>query len=396
MTPEIPQEEMKWLFDEMLEVRRELHQHPELGGEEYHTQAYLLSKLQQASIEATSCADTGIVAIVRGALPGRTVAIRADIDALPIEECSDDTCCSTCPGLMHACGHDLHTAIALGTALFFQTHREQLTGNVKFFFQPAEETFGGAKRMVEAGCLENPPVDACIGLHVMPSLPVGTIETRHGTLNASTDSFEITVCGLAAHGARPEEGIDALVAGTNIVSALQSVVSRTISSVEPAVVTIGSFHAGTAGNVIADRAQLSGTFRASNETNRAKGRRQIERICHLSAEALCARAEICWDEFGYNSLVNDDDVVDRIFAVGERVLGKDHVIEKPQMSMGGEDFSFFIEKIPGAFYHLGCQKAGCEEYGLHTAGFAPDETCMMVGCRMHVALCLDLLENPIK
>lgn len=396
MNDQIVQKELEsWLYEKMLTVRRAIHRYPELSEQEFQTQSLLRRELDLVGIQNLPCANTGVIAIVKGTMPGRTVAIRADIDALPIEEKSDDSCRSERLGIMHACGHDAHTAIALGTALFFQKHREKLAGNIKIFFQPAEETVGGAARMVEEGCLHNPDVDACIGLHVMPSLPHNTIESKHDTLNASADSFTIVINGKEAHGARPEEGIDALLIGAHVVTALQHVVSRKISALEPAVLTIGSFHAGKASNVLAGEARLTGTFRASSPAVRKKGRLEIENVCRNIATGMGTTAEIYWDDNAYPPLVNNNAVVDRILAVGKELLGNNHVIIRPQMSMGAEDFSFFNQNIPGAFYHLGCQKKGSELYGLHSSGFAIDERCLATGCRMHIAVCLDLLQGDL-
>lgn len=370
----------------MLSLRRALHQDPELSEKEFHTQKRLIEALSQAGIETQICADTGLIAIIRGAKPGKTFAVRGDIDALPITEKSRSPYASKNPGVMHACGHDAHTSIAYGVALYFQSIREELEGNLKVFFQPAEETVGGAKRMVEEGCLENPHVDGCLGLHVMPYLPVGQIETRYGALNASTESFEVNIYGKGGHGAIPDQSVDALLIGAQIVTALQSVVSRVLSPLEPAVLTIGSFQAGSASNIIAGQATLKATLRTSNPEQRIKARDRILQIVTMIATGMGGRAEVEWDSYAYDPLVNDSRMVDLILETGTQLLGPDNVKVKEHMSMGGEDFSFFIENCPGAFYHIGCQTPGAEEFGLHSCSFELNEDCLAVGLFMQVAL----------
>lgn len=392
MNKSFVREEVEKLYPEMLKIRRHIHQNPELSEQEKETQAFLMQKLDEAGIEYYQCADTGLVAIVHGEKSGKVIAIRADIDALPVLENADEDFPSCNEGVMHACGHDAHTTIALATALFFQQHRDQFSGAVKFFFQPAEETVGGAKRMVREGCLKNPQVDACIGLHVTPKLRYDQVEVQYGCCNASTDSFEIIVHGKGAHGARPNEGIDAILISAEIITALQSIISRTFSPLEPSVLTIGSIHGGSAGNVIADEVRLKGTFRASNREMRVKGLERMKSICAMIAEAMEGSCEIHFDPDAYDPLINYDEIVDVIKEEATDYLGAEHVIQQDCMSMGGEDFSFFIEDVPGAFYQLGCQKKGSEAFGLHVAGFALDERCLMTGCAIHIMTVLKLLQ----
>ena len=377
-------------FDWAVALRRRIHQNPELSEHEFETQKTICAALDEIGVEYAA-ESTWVVGLIRGARPGPTVALRADIDALPVTEPEGCPFRSKNEGVMHACGHDAHTAILLGAAKVLAGLREELSGNVKLLFQPAEETVGGAERMVKAGVMENPRVDCVYGLHVMPRLPVGTVETRTGTLNASTDRVEITVRGVSGHGAYPESGADAIVCAAQMVTALQTLVSRNLSPLSSAVLSFGQIEGGRAPNIICDRVTLTGTLRTANADIRAMMKRRISEVAQGVAQAMGCGADVAIRP-GYNALVNDANEAARIHRVGARLFGDKHMLEKAEPSMGAEDFSFFNDAAPGAFFHIGCvPEEEMPAPALHSAQFHLDERCLAVGMAMHIALALDAM-----
>lgn len=386
-------EEIEGIYTEIVKIRRDIHAHPELGQEEFRTQKIVEDFLTKEGIEFTRIADTGVMGIIRGNCEGKTVAIRADMDALPIHELTDLSFKSKYDGKMHACGHDAHTSILLGVSKVLNRHRHEFAGNIKLFFQPAEETIGGAKRMVEEGCMDNPKVDHVIGLHVFPRLESGMIELKYDKMNASTDSVRIEIEGKAGHGAYPHDSIDAIVISAQVITTLQTLVSRTISPVESVVLSLGTIEGGVKGNVIADHVSLKGTLRTLDEDIRKLSKQTIEQIVVRTCEAMGGRGTVSFNE-GYRALVNDDSVVRVIEDTARRCLGSDKVSIAKTPSLGAEDFSFFLEKAPGAFYNIGCgnEKEGIVYKGHHPK-FAIDESCLKVGILMQVESALALLKN---
>ena len=376
--------EREWIMSK----RRALHRVPEKGFAEFKTQKIIMDALDEIGVPYQT-ERTWVIGLIEGALPGETVALRADIDALPLDEPEGLDFRSEHPGMMHACGHDAHTAILLGAAKVLGAMRASLHGKVKLLFQPAEETDGGAAPMVEAGAMENPHVDRVYGLHVMPRLPVGVVETRPGTLNASTDTVLLTVRGKAAHGAYPETGCDAIVCTAQIVTALQTLVSRNLSPLSSAVLTFGVISGGTAQNIICDEVTLRGTLRTANRDIRTMMKQRIRETAEGIALAMGCRAEVNVLS-GYAALVNDEGEAARILRVGARLLGEENAIVKPEPSMGGEDFSFFSDCASGAFFHIGCSRAeNLPAPPLHSKDFHLEEDCLTIGAMMHVALVLD-------
>ena len=372
----------------MVDIRRRLHRIPERGFAEVKTQQVIMETLDALGIPYTT-ERTWVVGVIEGALPGQVVALRADMDALPLEEPEGLPFRSEHPGMMHACGHDAHMTMVLGAAKVLMGMRDRLPGTVKLLFQPAEETDGGAEPMVQRGVMENPHVDRVYGLHVQPYLPVGVIETRAGTLNASTDDVELTIHGRSSHGAYPESGADAIVCAAQVITSLQTLVSRNVSPLASAVLSLGMISGGTAGNIICDRVSLRGTLRTANSEIRAMMKRRIAEVASGVAAAMGCTAEVRITS-GYAALVNDEAEAGRVMRVGARLLGEKNVVRKAAPSMGGEDFSFFCEDVPGAFFHLGCVKR--EDMPaplLHSRDFHLDEDCLTVGAMMHVALVLD-------
>ena len=374
--------------DWMVDIRRRFHRIPERGFAEVKTQRVIMETLNALGIPYTT-ERTWVVGVIEGGLPGEVVALRADMDALPLEEPEGLPFRSEHPGMMHACGHDAHMTMVLGAAKVLMGMRDRLPGTVKLLFQPAEETDGGAEPMVQRGVMENPHVDRVYGLHVQPYLPVGVIETRAGTLNASTDDVELTILGRSSHGAYPESGADAIVCAAQVITSLQTLVSRNVSPLASAVLSLGMISGGTAGNIICDRVTLRGTLRTANGEIRAMMKRRIGEVASGVAAAMGCTAEVRITS-GYAALVNDEAEAGRVMRVGARLLGERNVVRKAAPSMGGEDFSFFCESVPGAFFHLGCvKKEDMPAPLLHSRDFHLDEDCLTVGAMMHVALVLD-------
>ncbi|EIW00578.1 M20 metallopeptidase family protein [Thermoanaerobacter siderophilus] len=376
---------------EVIELRRKIHMYPELGFEETKTSEIVYDYLKNLGIEVKRIAKTGVVGTLKGN-GSKTIAIRADMDALPIQEENDVEYASQIPGRMHACGHDVHTAILLGTAKLLANMRDKLKGNVKFIFQPAEETTGGALPMIEEGVLENPKVDAIIGLHVDPELQVGQIGITYGKAYASSDMFDIIVKGKSSHGAEPHKSVDAIVIAANIVNMLQTVVSRKANPLSPIVLTIGTIEGGYARNIIANKVRMSGIIRMMEEEKRDEIVEMVEKICDNTAKAMGGEVEFK-RTIGYPCLVNHKGMTDLIKETAFPLLGEGNVIEVAP-TMGVEDFAYFLQKVPGSFYKLGC---GNKEKGIdkpiHNNQFNIDEECIKIGLAVHVSTVLKYLNS---
>jgi amidohydrolase len=372
---------------EMIETRRYLHQNPELSFHEEKTAALVAERLRQLGLTVqTGVGGHGVVATLQGARPGRTLAIRADMDALPIQEQSSLPYCSRSAGVMHACGHDGHTTILLGTAKALTTLREEIAGSVRFIFQPAEEVVGGAHRMCEAGVMEG--VDAVIALHGWPQIGVGQIGVRSGAMMASADTFDIRIQGQGAHAAYPHLSVDPIVVGAQVVTALQTLVSRETDPNDPVVVTVGQFHAGTAYNIIPATAHLAGTVRTlSNETRRsmpARIRRVVEGVC-AAARASC---EFVYQE-GTPAVINDPGINDLIAEVGRETLGEENVLTIAHPSMGAEDFAVYLNYAPGAMFRLGLG----ETSPIHTPTFDFEDRALAIGVELFCRVALRYLNE---
>jgi amidohydrolase len=376
--------EAKAIAPWMVEIRRALHRIPENGFQEFKTQAYLTKQLEAMAIPYTT-QRTWIVADIKGGHPGPTVALRADMDALPIAEPADCPFRSGHEGWMHACGHDFHMTIQLAAAKLLSAKKEALRGNVRLLFQPAEETVGGAAPMVAAGVMEG--VDAVYGLHVQPYMNVGQADTRSGCLNGSTDGLNIVVKGVSGHASRPHLCVDAIVCAAQLITTLQTVVSRNASPLLPAVLSLGTIHGGDAQNIICDRVELHGTLRTADPTLRAQLKQRIRAICDGVAAACGATIEL---EIvtGYAALMNTPSEAERVIRVARSLLGNENAAYREAPSMGGEDFSYFLEQAPGAFWHLGCAPSQPAP-PLHSRDFVPDERCLPIGAAIQSALVLD-------
>lgn len=373
-------------------IRRRLHMNPELGREEHATADAIEGWLDELKIPHRRT-GTAIVGLVSGEDPGRTVALRADIDALPIQEIEGREYRSKCDGRMHACGHDAHTTILLGAARVLSERKDQFAGSVKLLFQPAEETDGGAEGMIQDGCLEDPHVERIYGLHVMPYLPVGSVEIKKGVLFGSSATLTVRIHGRSAHGAYPETGIDAVLIAANVATALNTLVSRCISPLDPAVLTIGTIHGGTASNILASDVEMRATLRTTSDTVREALLARIHTVVEEIPKAYGGSGELAVS-YGYGALVNHDAAVEEVEAVAQALLGPQRVLWKEHPTMAVEDFSFFLKARPGAFYHLGC---GNPERGitapLHSAAFDIDEDCLVYGTALQAALALTYLQE---
>jgi len=377
----------------LIEFRRDLHMHPELSWKEFRTTEKIKGILRELDIEVVETGlETGVVGLVRGAEDGPTIALRGDIDALPVEEQNDVPYKSRVPGVMHACGHDSHATSLLGAAMILASIREELRGNVKFLFQPAEEVNEGAKRMMEERVLENPSVDAIFGLHCHPDIPAGQVGVKEGPLMAAVDTVFIDVEGVGGHGAIPDRTVDPNVATAMIIMALQTVVSRNVSPLEPVVVTIGTIKAGTANNIIPDRVHMKGTVRsfAPEVWERLPG--LLERVVTHTAKSMGAEAKLTYRR-DLPAVLNEE----RMTAVARRavvkVAGPDAPVV-PTPSMDGEDFAIFQREVPGCFVWLG---VGNEERGIssqwHNPTFDIDEGALPLGAATLAQCAIDAIHH---
>ncbi len=388
MTVDVPDA----IVEEVVATRRELHRHPELGFEEHRTAALVAERLRALGLEVhTGIGQTGVVGVLRGAKPGKTIMLRADMDALPIEEENATDYVSTARGRMHACGHDGHVAILLGAAKIVTGRRDEVAGTVCFLFQPAEEGKGGAKAMIDDGVIERFAIERAYGLHLAAAHPVGTIGVREGAFYASSDSIEITIEGRGGHGAAPHLSIDPVYVAAQFVVALQQIVSRNIDPIEPAVVTIGAINGGTTHNVIPSRVRLLGTVRAFDAGVRAAMSERIERVLRGICESSGATYDFTY-LWRYPVTSNDAAQTRYLRALAESTVGAEHVADVPKL-MGAEDFSFFAERIPTCFFALGSRGGPDSAFPHHHARFDIDESALATGVRMMVALALDA---PVK
>ncbi|MDH4197472.1 MAG: amidohydrolase, partial [Candidatus Aminicenantes bacterium] len=389
-------EEVDRIRAEIIKIRRFLHMNPELSNREYETAKLVAAKLSSLGFDVkTGVALTGVVGLLRGGQPGATVACRADMDALPIQELTNVPFKSLNPGVMHACGHDIHTSIALGTAMVLNSLKDRVKGNLKFIFQPAEEGApadeeGGAALMIREGVLEDPPVSAIFGLHVWPEA-VGQALFAPGEIMASSDWFQITIRGRSAHGARPHEGLDAVVIAAEVVTALQTIVSRALDPADPAVLTVGRVEGGVRWNIIPEKVTLEGTVRCLSEANRKKIPQVMESLVKNITAGYGASSS-----FDYRSLnpavYNNPELAQTMLPTLVKVLGRDRVSDlKPQMV--AEDFAYFGQKIPAFFFFLGVRTPGQPSAPLHSPTFNPDERSVAVGIKVMCHLLLDALEK---
>ena len=373
----------------LIKYRRELHARPELSFDEQQTANYVADELERLPVEdlKTRVGGHGVIADVKGTLPGRSVLVRADMDGLPLMEASDVPFRSKNPGVMHACGHDVHMAIALKLAGALAVNRDRLPGRVRFAFQPAEERAGGAKPMIDAGVLEG--VDRVIGLHVWSELPVGQVSIRSDAVMASADLFTLTISGKSGHGARPHLTVDAVTIAAQVIGALQTLVSRETAATAPVVLTIGSIHGGTAGNIVAGEVVLEGTLRTFDNVVRTRLLGRIPELAEGIARSMRGRCEFRIDSETI-PVINNPAIAALVARAAAEALGEQAVMQLEPL-MVGEDFAYFLEARPGCFFLLGGAPQGPAAVH-HTPEFRIDERCLAIGYRVMGAAVLALLE----
>lgn len=383
------------LVPDMVALRRDLHEHPELAFEEVRTSGIVAQRLRSLGLEVqTGVAKTGVVGLLRGGASkagAKTIAIRADMDALPIHEQNDIDYRSTIDGKMHACGHDGHTSIALAVADILSKRRDELTGNVKFVFQPAEEMIGGAEPMIKEGAMEG--VDGIIGLHLISDYPVGRVGVRAGSIFASADKFVVTIKGKGGHAAMPEASVDPIVIGAYIITALQTLISRETSPFSPAVITIGRMIAGTAFNIIPETAELQGTMRAFSKEHREK---LVRRITEVASGVASAMGATCHIEFidGCPPCVNDAAMTEVVHKAAVEAVGDGKVDDGDVvLTTGSDDMACFLNAVPGCYFIVGANNAAKgADYPHHHPHFNVDEDAMPVGVEVLTRAALEFLK----
>ncbi|NLY36959.1 MAG: amidohydrolase [Tissierellia bacterium] len=379
---------------ETIALRRDIHQHPELGMEEERTSKLVKKELEKLGLEVQDrVGKMGVVGILRGEKQGKTLLLRADMDALPIEEQTDLPFASKQAGKMHACGHDVHTAILLGAAKVLSELKGEIQGNIKFVFQPAEESnpTGGARYMIEDGVLENPPVDGAMALHIK-NIPLGQVALRPGIVSAKSDRVYLRVKGKSAHASEPHRGVDAILAAGQIMSALQSIVSRNINPMDSAVVTIGTIHGGSRYNVICDEVVMEGTVRTFNPEVSKLMPSRIESLAKKVAEALECSCEVQYVG-GYSNTINDVKMTEQVIELFRGILGQENVLIPEQPSSGGEDFSEFAKRVPSVYYWLGMEsELNTGRTLLHNPHLLVDERAIPLGMKTLSVAALDFLK----
>lgn len=383
------------LKEKLIYRRRDFHKNPELGFQLDRTSAQVENFLKEEGIEYYKTAQSGICAIIRGN-GSKTIAVRADMDALPLMDMKHCEYSSKISGRMHACGHDAHTTILMGTASILNSIKKELKGNVKLFFEPAEETVGGARNMVEEGVLHNPEVDAVIGLHVDEHIEVGNIGLKRGVVNAASNPFKMKVSGRGGHGAHPDDCIDPIYISSNIIMSLQSIISREIPPTDPAVITIGSIQGGTAQNIIPEEVNISGIIRTMRPEHREYVKRRVKEISEGIAVSMRGKCNLDIDE-GYPCLYNDDKMFELLQNSAASVIGKEKIIMLDNPSMGVESFAYFSMEKPAVFYYLGCRNS---EKGIvhpaHSSFFDIDEDCLPIGVAIQCKTVWDFLNKGME
>jgi amidohydrolase len=366
------------LAPRLIEIRRHLHTHPELSGQEYQTAAYVAGVLSSCGLRVQELVGkTGVVGELAGSgTDSRRLAIRTDLDALPIQERTDLAFSSQKPGIMHACGHDVHTTVGLGTAMLLSQLDLPLPGEIRFLFQPAEETAQGANWMIQDGVMDS--IDSIFSVHVFPTVPAGSIGIRYGALTAAADDLEITVIGEAGHGARPHEAIDAIWIAAQIIVTLQQAIARTQNPLRPVVLTLGQIQGGRAPNVIADRVKLSGTVRSLHPDTRANLPNWIEQIVSNLCQTYGAKYLLNYHH-GVPPVMNDPVLTQILETAAEEAWGSDRVQILMEPSMGAEDFAMYLDHAPGSMFRLGVGYGDRPNFPLHHPQFAVDESAIVTG-----------------
>lgn len=386
---------VNWKWDNALnhtlfKIRKHLHQHPELSFKEYETQKYIQKILDEWHIPYKTITETGLYVDIEGAKDGKHIALRADIDALPITEKSNVDFPSQNKGVMHACGHDGHTTILLGAVYHLWQYRDQLKGSVRCIFQPGEEADGAAEQLIQAGVLTHPNIENIIALHVWPKLPLGTIGTIKGPVTASCDDFVIKVHGKGGHGARPYEGIDALAVTHEIVQSLKFLETRMLDPVKPYLIHVGKIEGGQSNNAIADEAIIEGSIRTVDHDMRQEIETQFIRLVNDTAERFGSTVDITYIN-GHPPVINDGEITDQLEQSAKQIVGEDHIIDLGQPSMGADDFGYYSEQLPSTYFRLGISEAHETTYDLHHPQFKFNEQAIIYGAKIFTQYALDML-----
>jgi amidohydrolase len=365
----------KDIADRIISYRRHFHKYPELSRNEYKTAEFIEARLKELGISHKRISKTGVYGILESGNRGKTIALRADIDALPIQEENDIEYKSVYPGIMHACGHDAHAATMLGIAEILSEKKKELKGNIKFIFQLDEETAGGALDMIKEGVLESPKADLILGWHVQPFIPAGRVGIKFGAMMASVDKIEINIEGLMSHGAYPHEGKDAIIAASEFISDAQSIISREINPLEPAVITFGQINGGSAFNILCNKVSIIGTVRTlSNEVRDFIENRLKEKAKGLEISQR-VKCEVIYDRY-QGPVINDDKIAEFCRQTAIKFYGESNVDLIKEPSMGGEDFSEYLKIVPGNFMYIGARKSKDNVYPWHHGKFDIDENVL--------------------
>jgi amidohydrolase len=382
------------IFNDVVGYRQHIHANPELSFKEFETSLYVKDKLKKWGIEYTDCANTGVVGLIKGNLPSdQVIALRADMDALPIHEANDKPYASKKPGVMHACGHDVHTSSLLGTAYILSQLKDEFGGTIKLIFQPAEELLpGGASIMIKEGVLENPKPHHIVGQHVMPLIDAGKVGFRSGIYMASTDELYVTVTGKGGHGAQPHQNIDPVVIASHIIIALQQIVSRNADPRIPSVLSFGKVTASGATNIIPNEVKIEGTFRTLDEDWRAEAHKRMKKMAEGIAESMGGSCDFDIHK-GYPFLINEEKLTANARAFAEDFLGKENVVDL-DIWMAAEDFSFYSQVTDACFYRLGTGNAAKDtQYSVHTPRFDIDEDALKISTGLMAYIALKQLGN---
>lgn len=375
----------------IIEIRRTLHENPELSYQETETAKLIVENLEKDAIEVRKgLGGTGVIGLLYGKNKNKTIGLRADMDALPVEEQTGLPFSSKMKGIMHACGHDNHVAMLLGAAHVLAKHRNELPNNVKFIFQPAEEDGGegGALPMIKDGALENPHVNHVFGLHIMSDFPIGTFALREGSEMAAPDAFRIEITGIGGHGSLPDQSVDPIYVGNHVISALYGIRSRYMTQTKPLVISVCSLHSGTKDNIIPDKLLMEGTIRTLDENIRKEVKSKISTMIPSLAAAFGASAVVSFKENAYPVTYNDPEISKRVFGILSKIDGMK--VTETEPLMGGEDVSRFLQKAPGTYYFLGTrnEKKGMI-YSNHNSKFTSDEDYLKMGALSHVLIAME-------
>lgn len=380
------------LSDEIIEIRRHLHQYPELSFKEFETSKFIQSVLNKWGIPYKIIGETGVFVDIVGSKEGPSLALRADIDALPIQEETDFEYKSENPKVMHACGHDGHTAILLGAIHELYKKKEMLQGTVRCIFQPGEEADGAALALIEQGILENPSIEAVIGLHLWPYISLGSIGIKQGSITASCDDFQIVIKGKGGHSARPHQAIDAIAISAQVIQNLQTIVAKRFNPVHPVVIHVGKIIGGEASNIVADTVTLDGTMRALLPEVRVQLREEIEKVCRAAEVQWGTKISVDFT-FGAPPIENDGMITKGFEEMAVQLLGKEKVVQLLEPSMGADDFGYFSERVPCLYFRLGIKKENEISYDLHHPEFHFDDSVLATGVDLYVNYAIHYLKN---